>query len=138
MAELRWVKLEQFSMGLAYEAPKELERNLGFAIFLVAIEDYCSPDEEIHEDARNFLYPPTAEWQDQFDWAVSLADELNPDWLRDVLDRCRWSWDQRRAERLARKSRRHRLRMGRKANERKASVEREETAVVVRGDRVAV
>jgi hypothetical protein len=138
MFEPRWVKVELFSAGLGYEAPKEMERSLGFAIFVVATEDYGSIDPEIHADARDFLFPPTADWKNQFDWAVSLAEGLNPGWLRDALNRSRFSWDQERADRLARISLRQSLRKRRKANGRKTSVVRKETAVVVRGDRVAV
>ena len=43
----------------------------------------------VHKDAERFLYPQTQEWQDHYDWAVSLADGLNPAWLRDSLDRSR-------------------------------------------------
>src|SRR5271156_1688556 len=136
MLEVRWINLELFSTGLGYERPTQLEHNLGFAIFVVATEDYCSIDPEIHADARDFLFPPTADWQNQFDWAVSLADGLNPGWLRDALNRCRFSWDQERADRLARISLRQSLRKRRKANGSKTSVVRKETAVVVRGDRV--
>ena len=138
MFEPRWVKVELFSTGLGYEGPKEMERSLGFAIFVVATEDYGSIDPEIHADARDFLFPPTADWKNQFDWAVSLAEGLNPGWLRDALNRSRFSWDQERADRLARISLRQSLRKRRKANGRKTSVVRKETAVVVRGDRVAV
>lgn len=138
MFEPRWVKLELFSTGLGYEAPKQMERSLGFAIFVVATEDYGSIDPEIHADARDFLFPPTADWKNQFDWAVSLAEGLNPGWLRDALNRCRFSWDRERADRLARISLRQSLRKGRKANGRKTSVVRKETAVVVRVDQVAV
>jgi len=138
MFEPRWVKVELFSAGLGYEAPKEMERSLGFAIFVVATEDYGSIDPEIHADARDFLFPPTADWKNQFDWAVSLAEGLNPGWLRNALNRSRFSWDQERADRLARISLRQSLRKRRKANGSKTSVVRKETAVVVRGDRVAV
>jgi hypothetical protein len=138
MHEVRWINMELFSTGLGYEGPKQQERSLGFAIFVVATEDYCSTDPEVHADARDFLFPPTADWQNHFDWACSLADGLNPGWLRDALNRCRFSWDQQRADRLARISLRQSLRRGRKANGRKANVVRKETAVVVRGDRVAV
>jgi len=138
MFEPRCAKLELFSTGLGYEGPKEQERSLGFAIFVVATEDYGSIDPEIHADARNFLFPPSADWQNQFDWACSLADGLNPGWLRDALNRCRFSWDQQRADRLARISLRQSLRRRRKANGGQANVVRKETAVVVRGDRVAV
>ena len=138
MFEPRCAKLELFSTGLGYEGPKQQERSLGFAIFVVATEDYCSTDPEVHADARDFLFPPTADWQNHFDWACSLAGGLNPGWLRDALDRYRISWDQQRADRLARIGLRQSLRRGKKANERKTSVEREETAVAVRSDRVAV
>jgi hypothetical protein len=139
MAELKWwVRLELFSKGLWQEPVKPQDHDLGFAIFVVAIEDYCSPDEEIHADARDFLFPPTAEWRNHFDWAVSLADGLNPGWLRSSLDRFRSSWDEQRAIRSARKPRRHRLQIGRNANERKANVEREQAAVAVRSDGVVV
>ena len=70
MFEPRCAKLELFSTGLGYEGPKEQERSLGFAIFVVATEDYGSMDPEIHADARNFLFPPSADWQNQFDWHV--------------------------------------------------------------------
>jgi hypothetical protein len=129
---------ELFSRGLAYERPKLKDRNLGGAIFLVAIDDYSNIDDEVHQDARDFLYPVTSDWQDQFDWAVSLADELDPGWLRSALDRSRFSWDVQRAERLAAIAERKRLRKERTANERKASMEQKQAAVVVRGDRVAV
>jgi hypothetical protein len=138
MVELWLAKLELNSSGLAYEPPKLRERNLGGAILLVAIEDYCNPDEEIHETARKFLYPTRANWQDHFFWAVSLAEGLDPGWLRDALDRSRQTWDEQRAARLARIASRPRLRMKRKAYERKTSVERVQAAVVVRSDRVAV
>jgi hypothetical protein len=134
----RRTRLELVYTGLPYEQPALKERSLGGAIFLVAIEDYCSIDDEIHEDARDFLFPPTADWQDVFDWAVSLTDELDAGWLRDALNRSQFSWDMQRADRLARMSRRQRLRRERKANERKASVEQQQAAVVVRGDWVAV
>jgi hypothetical protein len=138
MVELRLAKLELNSSGLAYEPPKMPERSLGGAIFLVAIEDYCNPDEEIHETAKKFLYPTRAKWQDHFFWAVSLVEGLTPAWLRGALDRSRSTWDQQRAARMARRPLRQKLPMKRKANERKTSVEREQAAVVVRGDRVAV
>jgi len=137
-AELRLAKLELFSTGLAYEPPKLRERNLGGAIFLVAIDDYRNTDEEIHETAKKFLYPTRANWQGHFDWAVSLTEGLDPGWLRDALDRSRSIWDEQRAAQLAMIASRPKLRMKRKANERKTSVERVQTAVAVRSDRVAV
>jgi hypothetical protein len=51
---------ELFSRGLAYERPKLKDRNLGGAIFLVAIDDYSNIDEEIHQDARDFCIPSRA------------------------------------------------------------------------------
>jgi hypothetical protein len=131
-------ELELLSRGLPYERPTPTEHSLGGAIFLVAIDDYCSTDDEIHEDARDFLFPPTADWRDAFDWAVSLAGEVNTAWLRDALNRSRFSWDVQRARRLAQMPRRQRLRRERKVNERKASLEQQQAAVVMRGDRVAV
>ena len=138
MAERKWVTFELFTTGLRRDPVKPQDHNLGFAIFVVAIEDYCSLDEETHANARDFLFPATPDWLNHFVWAVSLADGLNPGWLRSSLDRFRPSWDEQRAIRSARKSRRQRLHNGRKANERKADVEREQTAVTVRGDRVAI
>jgi hypothetical protein len=136
-AELRLAKLELSSSGVAYQPPKLRLRNLGGAIFLVAIEDYRSTDAEIHQDAKAFLYPTTADWQDHFDWAVALADGMNPEWLRDALDRCRSEWDKQRAARLGRPSRRQ-LIAKRKANELKTRMERCEATAVVRSGRVAV
>ena len=138
MAERKWVTFELFTTGLWREPVKPQDHNLGFAIFVVAIEDYCSLDEVTHADARDFLFPPTADWRNHFDWAVSLSVGLNPGWLRSSLDRFRCSWDEQRAARLAKKSRRQRIQKGRKAYERKTNVEREQAAVAVRSDRVAV
>jgi hypothetical protein len=138
IAELQGVTLDLFSTGLKGEPAKPQDHNLGFAIFVVAIEDYCSRDEEVHADARDFLFPPTAEWRDQFDWAVSLAEGLNPRWLRYELDRCRCSWDEQRTVPSGRKSRRQRLQMGRNANEPEADVDGEQAAVAVGSDRVTV
>jgi hypothetical protein len=131
-------KLELIYTGLPYERPTRKEHNLGGAIFLMAINDYCSTDAEIHEDARSFLFPTTADWQEAFDWATSLIDELNAGWLREALNRSRFSWDVKRADRLTRRSRRKKPRLERKAYGLKANVEREQAAVVMRGDRVDV
>lgn len=75
------------------------KRNLGAAILLAAIKDYRSMHDEIHESAEQFLYPQTPEWQDHYDWAVGLAEGLNPAWLRDALDRFRDKWDAKRSAR---------------------------------------
>ena len=47
-----------------YGPPQTKKRNLGGAIFLAAIEDYRSMDEETHEDAERFLYPQTRRVQE--------------------------------------------------------------------------
>jgi hypothetical protein len=135
MAELRLAKLELLSTGTAHQPGTPRQRNLGGAIFLVAIDDYRSLDEEIHQSAKRFLYPTTAAWQDHFDWAVALADGLNPGWLRDALDRSRGNWDRQRAARIrSRGPSSRQLRMRRKANE----LKRCKTEVAVRMDGVAV
>jgi hypothetical protein len=131
-------KLDLVYTGLPFDRPALKERNLGGAIFLVAIDDYCSIDDEIHQDARDFLFPATEDWQATFDWAVSLTDELNAAWLRCALNRSRFSWDVRRAERLVVMADQKRLRKERRANERKTRVGRKQATVAVRGDRVAV
>jgi hypothetical protein len=95
--KLRLAKLELFSTGIAYQRRQPRMRNLGGAIFWVAILDYRSLDQEAHEDAAKFLYPKTAEWQGQFDWALALTDGMNSAWLRDALDRFRSQWDRQRA-----------------------------------------
>jgi hypothetical protein len=134
-------RLELVYTGSLYEPTERAtlkERNLGGAIFLVAIEDYCSMDDEIHKDARDFLFPATADSEHAFDWAVSLTDELDAGWLQSALKRSRFSWDVQRRERLAVIAERKRVRKERKAHERKAKMERMQAAAAVRGDRVAV
>jgi hypothetical protein len=86
-------------------APK---RNLGCAILLAAIEDYHSLHEETHKHAERFLYPQAPEWQERYDWAVSLAAHFNPQWLRDALDGRRNKWDQQRCVRLEERRRQQR------------------------------
>ena len=58
MFEPRCAKLELFSTGSAYEGPKEQERSLGFAIFVVATEDYGSIDPDIHARRKRFFVSP--------------------------------------------------------------------------------
>lgn len=78
----------------AYQPARPQTRyNLGAAILLAALRDYRSMDEDLHRDAERFLYPQTQESQDHYDWVVSLADGLDPAWLRDSLDRSRSKWD---------------------------------------------
>ncbi len=83
------------------EPSQACRRNLGVAILLVAIKDYCCLDREIHEDAAQFLFPVEREQQAHYDWALSFATGLNPEWLRETLDRKRGQWD---AQRLIRKA----------------------------------
>jgi hypothetical protein len=82
------------------------KRNLGGAIVLAAIGDYRGMDEQAHNDAALFLYPKTDEQQQHYDWAVALAAEVNPAWLRDALDRFKTKWDWQRFERKALRERR--------------------------------
>jgi hypothetical protein len=81
--------------------PKEARiRNLGSAIFLHAIQDYRSLNEDTHKDAERFLYPQTPESQDHYDWAVGLMEGLDPAWLRSSLDRFKGRWDGQRFARM--------------------------------------
>jgi hypothetical protein len=98
--ELRLARTELYSTGTVYKRGQLRTRNLGSAIFLVAIEDYRSLREEQHKSAEQFLYPQTPEWQEHFDWAVALAEGLNPAWLRDTLDRFKEKWDGQRSARI--------------------------------------
>lgn len=76
------------------------KRDLGGAILLAAIDDYRSMDEEVHLDAKRFLYPQTADWRDQYEWAVGLTEGVNAAWLRDALDRLKPRWDADRFDRM--------------------------------------
>ena len=101
------MKLAKTDIDGAMNQPSQLKkRSLGGAIFLAAIADYCSTDEEEHKSAEQFLYPQTRQWQEHYDWAVALAEGLNPAWLRDALDRFRGKWDGKRAQRMALATRR--------------------------------
>jgi hypothetical protein len=81
-------------------------RNLGWAILLAAITDYQSLDDQQHEDAKQFLYPTTADSQDQYNWAVNLAEGMNPQWMRMLLNRRRWEWNRIRVTGKERRARR--------------------------------
>jgi hypothetical protein len=94
--EFRMARTELNSTGTLYKPAQPGTRNLGSAIFLAAIEDYRSMCDELHESAQRFLYPRTPAWQAQYDWALSLAEGLDPAWLRDALDRLRDKWDGQR------------------------------------------
>jgi hypothetical protein len=99
--ELVMVTEEMQSADVLYEPSRARQRSLGGAILLAAIDDYRSLDHEVHNDAQQFLYPQAVAWRDHFDWVVSVADGVNPAWLRDALDRCRGRWD---AQRLTQKA----------------------------------
>jgi hypothetical protein len=92
------VQTELYTSGPAYHPSKPRSRNLGGAIFLSAIADYRSMDEKLHQDAEQFLFPRTPEWRDHYDWAVALAEGMNPAWLRDALDKFKTKWDRQRFE----------------------------------------
>ena len=91
------VNEELCSTSSIYQPTTAKKRNLGGAILLAAIDDYRSTDDLRHKDAEEFLYPQTPEGQDHYDWAVGLAEGLNPAWLRDALDRRKRKWDRQRA-----------------------------------------
>ena len=87
--------------GPAYQPARPHKRyNLGAAILLAAVLDYRSLNEDVHKDAERFLYPQTQASQDHYDWVVSMADGLNPTWLRDSLDRSKSKWDWQRGARI--------------------------------------
>jgi hypothetical protein len=94
------------TVGTNYKPPQAKKRSLGGAIFLTAIADYCGTDPQEHKSAQRFLYPQTREWREHYDWAVELADGINPAWLREALDRFKGKWDGQRAKRIARETRR--------------------------------
>ena len=91
---------ELYSTSPAYPPAPPRMRNLGSAIFLAAVADYCSLDQEAHDHAELFLYPQTQDWQDHYDWAVALLEGLNPEWLRESLDQSRLKWDEQRCARM--------------------------------------
>lgn len=99
--ELRFVSRELVTISPTYQPVRPRTRNLGAAILLAAVQDYRCMDEDRHKDAERFLYPQTPESQDHYDWVVSLADGLNPAWLRDSLDRSRNKWDWQRGARIS-------------------------------------
>jgi hypothetical protein len=116
--ELGVVCIKLSTTGPAYQPARPHKRyNLGAAILLAALQDYRSTDEDLHKDAERFLYPQTQESQDHYDWAVSLADGLNPAWLRDSLDRSRSKWDWQRGARVLATGRRRRIVRRGKSNE---------------------
>jgi hypothetical protein len=97
--ELDLVNKKVFPAGSIHMAPRVRGSSLGGAILLAAISDYRSADNDVHMDADQFLYPRLPEYQEHYDWAVSMAGGLNPTWLRDALDRSKRTWDVQRLER---------------------------------------
>ncbi len=98
-SELRLVRTEPDLSEKRH--PKEPRiRNLGTAIFLAAIQDYRSLNEDKHKDAERFLYPRTPASQNHYDWAVGLIEGLDPAWLRSSLDRFKGRWDGQRFARM--------------------------------------
>jgi hypothetical protein len=102
---LRLAKKEIYSLGGMYQSSTPCKRKLGNAIVLAAIEDYRGMDSNAHRDAEQFLYPETEERRNHFAWAVALAEGVNPEWLRDALDRSRSIWDAKRLAQTAWKTR---------------------------------
>ncbi len=86
-------------------------RDLGLAIVVVAIADYCGRDEEMHLDAARFLFPETEAVRRHYAWAVAIQDKVNAAWLREELDRARPAWDAERT-RVRRKGDDKRIRLG--------------------------
>jgi hypothetical protein len=82
--------------------PRGRKRNLGGAVILSAIEDYRSPNEQAHRDAAPFLYPRNRRDRADFAWAVAMAETINEQWLRELLDQKRRVWDAERAAKGAR------------------------------------
>jgi hypothetical protein len=99
--EMVLTQTDIYTEGSIYKPSQIKKRSLGGAIFLAAIADYVSPDEQDHESAKRFLYPQTRKWQEQYDWAMALTEGVNPAWLREALDRSKDKWDKQHAQRAA-------------------------------------
>ena len=78
-----------------FTAPK---RTLGCAILVAAIHDYIGSDDNAHRTAECFLYPKSQEYRQHYDWVVSMASGVDPQWLRCSLDRSKPKWDHKRFE----------------------------------------
>jgi hypothetical protein len=74
------------------------KRTLGCAILVAAINDYRGSDSAAHRTAETFLFPKSLESQQRYDWVVSMAPGVDPQWLRHALDRCKPKWDRERFE----------------------------------------
>ena len=99
--QMKWADRDVYATATIERPSQTNARSLGGAIFLVAIQDYRSADEQEHKSAERFLYPRTREWQEQYDWAVALTEGLNAAWLREALDSSRRKWDRQRARQIA-------------------------------------
>jgi hypothetical protein len=86
------------SSGGLYSLFTAPRRTLGCAILVTAINDYLGGDIAAHRTAEQFLFPKSLEFKKQYDWAVSLATGINPEWLRNALDHAKPQWDQKRFE----------------------------------------
>jgi hypothetical protein len=95
-----------YTMGTNNNRSQAKRRNLGGAIFLAAIADYRGTDAQEHRSAKLFLYPQTRKWRAHYDWAVELAEGVNPAWLREALDKFKGKWDGQRAQAIERERRR--------------------------------
>jgi hypothetical protein len=88
--------------GEIERTPRHLHLNLGCSIVAVAVNDYRSPNAEVHCHAREFLYPRTREARDHLSWVVAMATGVDEAWLREMLDERRDRWDAQR-QRLQRR-----------------------------------
>ncbi len=104
--EMALAEEEISKAGKHYKPSQAKRRSLGGAIFLAAIADYRGTDAQEHRSAKLFLYPQTRQWRRHHDWALELAEGMNPAWLREALDRFRSKWDGQRAQAIARERRR--------------------------------
>jgi hypothetical protein len=100
--EMWFTRTEAYPVGGIDQPPTPFNRNLGSAILEVAINDYRNPRPVVHCDARDFLFPQTAEAVEHFHWVAAVAVGVDEHWLREKLDRQRDRWDAQR-ERLRRR-----------------------------------
>ncbi|HEY4045551.1 MAG TPA: hypothetical protein VGM27_01690 [Acidobacteriaceae bacterium] len=87
------------TLSSLFHLPK---RNLGCAILVAAIEDYQGLEEQPHASAALFLFPSTPEYNEHYDWVLSMANGVDRAWLREALDRARKTWDRERTEKKLR------------------------------------
>ena len=58
--QMRWADRSIYATATIERPSQTNTRSLGGAIFLVAIQDYRSADEQEHKSAERFLYPRSA------------------------------------------------------------------------------